>query len=153
MRKQKSTLYLIAAALITLLAGACTDRSVPEPTPQEGVSLSFEQSEIEVDALGGEYSVYYTLTNGIDNINPVPQVNVSWIKDLRADDEMIYFTGDPIADLTEDMGAEQKARATYEHLMNMTGNEQILEPLYFLRELEVVHFQRFGEAMQLLQSK
>ena len=68
MRKEKSTLYLIAAALITLLAGSCTDRSVPEPTPQEGVSLSFEQSEIEVDALGGEYSVYYTLTNGIDNI-------------------------------------------------------------------------------------
>ena len=97
MRKQKSTLYLIAAALITLLAGACTDRSVPEPTPQEGVSLSFDQSEIEVDALGGEYSVYYTLTNGIDNINPVPQVNVSWIKDLRADDEMIYFTVEPNA--------------------------------------------------------
>ena len=40
----------------------------------------------------------------------------------------IACTGDPIADITEDMGAEQKARATYEHLMSMTGNEQILEP-------------------------
>ena len=55
------------------------------------------------------------------------------------------------ADLTEDMGAEQKARATYEHLMNMTGNEQILEPLYFLREREVVHFQRFGECLEIIQ--
>ena len=63
----------------------------------------------------------------------------------------IACTGDPIADLTEDMAAEQKARATYEHLMNMTGNEQILEPLYFLREREVVHFQRFGECLEIIQ--
>ena len=63
----------------------------------------------------------------------------------------IACTGDPIADLTEDMAAEQKARATYEHLMNMTGNEQILEPLYFLREREVVHFQRFGECLEIVQ--
>ena len=64
----------------------------------------------------------------------------------------IQCTGDPLADITEDMGAEQKARATYEHLMNMTGNEQILEPLYFLREREVVHFQRFGECLEIIQS-
>ena len=63
----------------------------------------------------------------------------------------IACTGDPIADITEDMAAEQKARATYEHLMNMTGNEQILEPLYFLREREVVHFQRFGECLEIIQ--
>lgn len=61
-------------------------------------------------------------------------------------------TGDPVADLTEDMAAEQKARATYEHLMNMTDNAQIIEPLYFLREREVVHFQRFGECLDIVQS-
>ena len=60
--------------------------------------------------------------------------------------------GATCAELTEDMAAEQKARATYEHLMNMTGNEQILEPLYFLREREVVHFQRFGECLEIIQS-
>lgn len=64
----------------------------------------------------------------------------------------IQCTGDPIADITEDMGAEQKARATYEHLMNMTCNEQIIEPLYFLREREIVHFQRFGECLDILQN-
>lgn len=64
----------------------------------------------------------------------------------------IQCTGDPIADLVEDMAAEQKARATYEHLMNMTNNEQIIEPLYFLREREVVHYQRFGECLEIVQA-
>ena len=50
----------------------------------------------------------------------------------------IQCTGDPIADISEDMAAEQKARATYEHLMNMTANEQVIEPLFFLREREIV---------------
>ena len=63
----------------------------------------------------------------------------------------IACTGDPIADLSEDMAAEQKARATYEHLMNMTNNCQIIEPLYFLREREVVHYQRFGECLDIVQ--
>ena len=61
-------------------------------------------------------------------------------------------TGDPVADLVEDMAAEQKARATYEHLINMTNNAQIIEPLCFLREREVVHFQRFGECLEIVQS-
>ena len=61
-------------------------------------------------------------------------------------------TGDPIADLSEDMAAEQKARATYEHLMNMTSNSQIIEPLYFLREREIVHYQRFGECLEIVQA-
>lgn len=58
-----------------------------------------------------------------------------------------YFavTGDPIADLAEDMAAEQKARATYEHLMNLTDNPEILGPLSFLRQREIVHYQRFFE--------
>ena len=64
----------------------------------------------------------------------------------------IQCTGDPIADLVEDMAAEQKARATYEHLMNMTSNSQIIEPLYFLREREIVHYQRFGECLEIMQA-
>lgn len=53
--------------------------------------------------------------------------------------------GDPITDLYEDMAAEQKARSTYEYLMKMTDDPDVLEPLKFLREREIVHFQRFGE--------
>ena len=58
-----------------------------------------------------------------------------------------YFavTGDPIADLAEDMAAEQKARATYEHLMDLTNDPSVLAPLSFLRQREVVHYQRFSE--------
>lgn len=58
-----------------------------------------------------------------------------------------YFavTGDPVADIAEDMAAEQKARAIYEHLMNQTNNPDILGPLSFLRQREIIHYQRFKE--------
>lgn len=54
---------------------------------------------------------------------------------------------DPIADITEDMDAEQKARATYEHLLNLTDDPDVKDPLKFLWAREVIHFQRFGEAL------
>ena len=56
-----------------------------------------------------------------------------------------YFavTGDPVADMAEDMAAEQKARATYENLMDLTDDEDILAPLSFLRQREIVHYERF----------
>ncbi|MBS4961105.1 MAG: manganese catalase family protein [Clostridiales bacterium] len=56
--------------------------------------------------------------------------------------------GDPITDLYEDMAAEQKARSTYEYLINMAEDPDVLRPLRFLREREIVHFQRFGEAVK-----
>jgi len=55
--------------------------------------------------------------------------------------------GDPIADLYENLAAEQKARVTYEYLLNMVDDPEVSKPLQFLREREVVHFQRFGEAL------
>ena len=57
-------------------------------------------------------------------------------------------TGDVKADIYEDMAGEQKARATYEHLINLTDDADILEPLYFLRQREVVHFNRFKELLE-----
>jgi Mn-containing catalase len=65
----------------------------------------------------------------------------------------IGVKGDPIADLVEDLAAEQKARATYEGLINMTDDPDVIDPLRFLREREVVHFQRFGEALRIVQDK
>lgn len=58
-----------------------------------------------------------------------------------------YFasTGDPIADLSEDMAAEQKARATYENLINLTDDPDVIGPLLFLRQREIIHFARFKE--------
>ena len=63
----------------------------------------------------------------------------------------IQSKGDPIVDLTEDLAAEQKARATYEYLINAADDPDVLQPLKFLREREVVHFQRFGEALRIVQ--
>ena len=59
----------------------------------------------------------------------------------------IQCKGEIITDLTENMAAEQKARSTYEWLMNLTDDVEIKNILAFLREREVVHFQRFGEAL------
>lgn len=56
--------------------------------------------------------------------------------------------GDPITDLYENMAAEQKARSTYEYLIQMADDPDVMDPLKFLREREIVHFQRFGEALR-----
>ncbi len=61
--------------------------------------------------------------------------------------------GDAITDLHEDMAAEQKARSTYENLIRIIDDPDVLAPLKFLREREIVHFQRFGEAMEKIKSQ
>ena len=61
--------------------------------------------------------------------------------------------GDPICDLVEDMAAEQKARVVYDNLLRVIKDPDIVEPLRFLRQREIVHFQRFGEALVLTQDK
>ena len=61
--------------------------------------------------------------------------------------------GDPITDLTEDMAAEQKARSTYEYLIDLADDPDVINVLKFLREREVVHFQRFGEALRTVEEK
>lgn len=63
----------------------------------------------------------------------------------------IQSKGDPITDLYENMAAEQKARSTYEWLINLADDPDVIDPLKFLREREVVHFQRFGEALRIVQ--
>lgn len=61
--------------------------------------------------------------------------------------------GDPITDLTEDLAAEQKARATYDNILRLSDDPDVNDAIKFLREREIVHFQRFGEAIQLLREK
>ena len=59
----------------------------------------------------------------------------------------IAVKGDPITDLTEDMGAEQKARTTYDNILRLSDDPDVNDVIRFLREREVVHYQRFGEAL------
>ena len=61
--------------------------------------------------------------------------------------------GDPMADLTEDLAAEQKARVTYDNILRLSDDPDVNDVIKFLREREIVHFQRFGEAAQLLREK
>ncbi len=62
-------------------------------------------------------------------------------------------TGDIIADLTEDMAAEQKARITYDNILRLSDDPDVSDAIRFLREREIVHFQRFGEAVRLAKEK
>lgn len=61
--------------------------------------------------------------------------------------------GDPITDLTEDLAAEQKARTTYDNILRLVKDAEVADPIRFLRQREIVHFQRFGEGLRLVQDK
>lgn len=89
--------------------------------------------ELKVAGLGGHYAEHGKALYPTD-ANGVPFT-------------VAYFstTGDPIADLQEDLAAEQKARAVYENLMHLTDDPDVLAPLAFLRQREIIHFQRFLE--------
>ena len=65
----------------------------------------------------------------------------------------LQCTGDPIADLFEDLAAEQKARLTYDNILRLIDDPDVIAPIRFLRAREVVHFQRFGEGLRRLQDK
>ena len=61
--------------------------------------------------------------------------------------------GDPIADLNENLAAEQKARVTYDNILRLVDNPDIIEPIKFLRQREIVHYQRFGEGLRIVTDK
>jgi len=89
--------------------------------------------ELQAAGLGGHFAQH---NHGlfINDANGVPFTTA-----------YIETSGDYIADIESDMAAEQRARATYEHLMDMTNDPDVLAPLSFLRQREVVHYQRFKE--------
>jgi spore coat protein JC len=65
----------------------------------------------------------------------------------------IQVSGNPIVDLHEDLAAEEKARATYENLMDLTNDESLLAPLSFLRQREIIHYNRFKELLDYYKGK
>jgi len=67
--------------------------------------------------------------------------------------ELFAVTGDPIVDLEEDLAAEEKARIVYEHLIDMAKTEDLIAPLLFLRQREIVHYNRFKELLNKYKSK
>ena len=69
------------------------------------------------------------------------------------DMKYIGVKGDAIADLSEDLAAEQKARVTYDNLLRLIDDPDVCDPIRFLREREVVHYQRFGDALRIVQEQ
>ena len=65
----------------------------------------------------------------------------------------LQSTGDIICDLTEDLAAEQKARVTYDNILRLADDPDVIDPIRFLREREIVHYQRFGESLRFIQDK
>lgn len=67
------------------------------------------------------------------------------------DMKYVGIKGDVIADLNEDLAAEQKARVTYDNILRLTDDPDVRDPIKFLRQREIVHYQRFGEALRIAQ--
>ncbi len=67
------------------------------------------------------------------------------------DMKYVGIKGDLVADLNEDLAAEQKARVTYDNILRLVDDPDIREPIKFLREREIVHYQRFGDALRIAQ--
>ncbi len=86
----------------------------------------------------------------VDHANAVYPASAAGVPFTAA---YLQSKGDPIADLTENLAAEQKARATYDNILRLSDDPDVNEVIKFLREREVVHFQRFGELLDHYQEK
>ena len=85
-------------------------------------------------------AIIYQLTRNLNNASGVPFSASTF-----------QSTGDAIADLHEDLAAEQKARLTYDNILRIADDPDVRDPIRFLRARELVHFQRFGEALRITQ--
>ncbi|MBQ9096893.1 MAG: manganese catalase family protein [Clostridia bacterium] len=105
------------------------------------LTKNLKESEIENSPFGAYY---------IDHGKGVYPVNAGG-EALKL--TAINVMGDPIADLVEDLAAEQKARVVYDNILTVSDDPDVNDVIKFLRQREIVHFQRFGEALDRLQQK
>ncbi|MGN0495115.1 MAG: manganese catalase family protein [Lachnospiraceae bacterium] len=129
------------------VVGVLTDIGTEELGHEEMVSAIVTQltRNLTMDEIekSGFYQYYVDHTTGIwpQNAAGVPFSTDS-----------LQSTGDPIADLHEDMAAEQKARLTYDNILRLSkDNPDVYDAIKFLRAREMVHYQRFGESLRLIQ--
>ena len=128
--------------------GTLTDVGTEELAHLEMISAMIYQltrnlSEDEIRAAG--FDAYFTdHTTGV-----YPQA----ASGVPFDAKYIGVKGDVIADLNEDLAAEQKARVTYDNLLRLIDDPDVRDPLKFLREREIVHYQRFAEALHATQDR
>ncbi len=107
------------------------------------ICLQLSENATPEEIMEAGFGPYY-----VDHGTGIYPANASGVPFTAA---YIQSLGDPITDLYEDMAAEEKARSTYEYILDLTDDPDVIEPLRFLREREIVHFQRFGEALRYVQ--
>ena len=125
------------------VAGLLTDIGTEELAHLEMVAAILYQltrnlSEKEINDSG--FATYF-----VDHTTGIYPVAASGVP---TDMKYIGVKGDVIADLNEDLAAEQKARVTYDNILRMTDDPDVREPIKFLRQREIVHYQRFGDALR-----
>ena len=130
------------------ITGILTDVGTEELAHLEMVAAILYQLTRNVSAeklADSPFATYFT-----DHTTGVYPIAASGVPN---DMKYIGVKGDVLADLNEDLAAEQKARVTYDNLIRMCDDPDVLDPLRYLREREIVHYQRFGDALRIAQEK
>ena len=130
------------------VVGILTDIGTEELGHMEMMSAIIYQltRNISVDKIKGTpFEPFY-----VDHTTGVYPIAASGVP---FDMKYVGVKGDPLADLAESQAAEQKARVTYDNLIRLSDDPDVTDPLRFLREREIVHFLRFGDAMRVVQDK
>lgn len=130
------------------LKGLLTDIGVEELGHLEMIGAIVHQltrnlTEKEIEESG--FAPYF-----VDHTNGVYPTSASGTPWTAA---YMQVSGDPIADVNEDLAAEQKARKTYDNILRLVDDPDVIEPIKFLREREIVHYQRFGEGLRIITDK
>ena len=105
------------------------------------LTRNLKEEEIE----GSPFATYFV--DHTTGIYPVAASGVPF------DMKYVGIKGDILADLNEDLAAEQKARATYDNILRLTDDPDVRDPIKYLRQRELVHYQRFGDAIRITQDK
>ena len=130
------------------LKGLLTDIGVEELSHLEIVAAIIHQLTREMttdEIIKSGFDAYFV--DHTAGIYPAAAAGFPWTA------ATIAVKGDVITDLHEDMGAEQKARTTYDNILRLVKDPEVCDPIKFLREREIVHYQRFGESLRIVQEK
>ena len=130
------------------VAGLLTDIGTEEMAHEEIISTIVHQltRNLTAEQIEGTPFANYYVDHTL-GIYPASAVGDPWTA------AYIQSKGDPITDLHEDLAAEQKARTTYDNILRLIKDPEVCDPIRFLREREIVHYQRFGEALRSVQER
>ena len=130
------------------VAGLLTDIGTEEMAHEEIISTIVHQltRNLTAEQIDGTPFANYYVDHTL-GIYPASATGEPWTA------AYVQSKGDPITDLHEDLAAEQKARTTYDNILRLVKDPEVCDPIRFLREREIVHYQRFGEALRSVQEK